>query len=99
VHSTCSSEVILTDDQIDVVEEFLARFKKSNVQVKTIIIQEATDVIADNWEEDAVFNREGAETVHMCSFTRFHAYVFVRLSANSTYITARDGPAKIVSLM
>lgn len=93
-----SSEVILTDDQIDLLEEFLTRFKKANAHVKTIVIQEATNAIANNWQDDAVFNREGAETVRACSSKRLDAYAFFRLSAN-TYITAHDGPARIASSM
>jgi hypothetical protein len=93
-----SSEITLTDDQIDLLEEFLARFKKVNSPAKVTIIQEATDVIQANWQEDTIFNREGAETVLLRSSTRLHAYAFLRLSAN-IYITAPEGPAKTASLI
>lgn len=87
----------MTEDQIDLLDEFIARFKKVNVPEKTNIIQEAADAIERNWEEEASFNREAVETVRVRSSTIFHAYAFLRLSAN-TYTTTPDEATRIPSL-
>ena len=50
VAAYCSPDTILTEDQIDFLDEFIVRFKKVNVPEKTNIIQEAANAIKHNWE-------------------------------------------------
>lgn len=71
--------VILTDNHIDLLGEYLKQFKNANIPGKTKVIEQAADVIERNWPENVRFNREVVQTVreHSTPNTILYSYIFL----------------------
>jgi hypothetical protein len=65
VHSSLENEeMVLTDGQIQILQEFLKKFKKADIPGKTKVIELAAAAIQSNWPaDDMSFNLQGVEMV------------------------------------
>lgn len=70
------SEITLTGEQLQLLKEFLLKYKKANSQGKTKIIGLAVNAIESRYAEDTKFDREALETVRANSTAIFRSYIF-----------------------
>ena len=70
------SEITLTGEQLQLLKEFLLKYKKANSLGKTKVFELAVDTIKSHCAEDTKLDQEALETVCTHSTAIFCSYIF-----------------------